>query len=176
MFIKIDFFVYYVVLRKHKLPSMQMHLSHSVTLIKDVNWLRVHSREYDKGRDSPGLWGCDTEPAVVNTCPEIRLEMIITSFLRKRLGFGEAQKEHKELETYKMLHLLQSFQEIWKVRCFLIRFPQRSQLDRRQRLSHLGFHLCSGTKEKVGSYPLVSFGMNSGKFLRVCLYWPPAGT
>lgn len=155
---------------------MQMCLSHSVALRKDANWLRVYSQGYNKGRHSPGLWGCDAGPAVINTCPEIGLEMIITSSFRKRLGFGEAQEGHEKLETYKTLPSLQSLQEIWKVRRFLIRFPQRSQLERHQRFSHLGFHLCSGAKAKVGSYPLVSFGMNSGKFLRVCLCWLPAGT
>ena len=48
---------------------------------------------------------------------------------------------------------LQTRQEIWKVQTFLIRFPQRSQLDRRQSFSHLGSGLCSGIKAKVGSHP-----------------------
>lgn len=114
---------------------MQMHLSHLVALRKDANWLRVHSLEHNKGGDSPGLWGCDTGPAVINTYPQSRLKMIITSSFRKSLGSEGAEEGPEELETHKPLPLLQSPQEIWKGQHFLIRFPQRSQLDRRQRFS-----------------------------------------
>ena len=137
-----------------------MHLSHLVTLGNDANWLRVHSLEHNKGGDSLGLWGCDTRPAGINTCPQSRLKMIITSSFRKSLGFGEAEEGPKESETHKHLPLLQSLQEVWKGQHFLIRFPQRSQFDRRQRSSPSRISLMSWNQGK--GKQLVSWLVASG--------------
>lgn len=38
---------------------------------------------------------------MINTCPQIRLKMIITSSFRKRPGFGGADEGPEELETRK---------------------------------------------------------------------------
>ena len=80
--------------------------------------------------------------------------MIITSSFWKRLGLrGLVRRRKRGAGDTPTFAFLQTRQEIWKVQKFLIRFPQRSQLDRRQSFSHLGSGLCSGIKEKVGSYP-----------------------
>lgn len=58
-----------LVLRKDKLPWVEMHLSHLVALGKDPNWLRIYSLKHNKDRGSPGLWRCDEGPAVINIFP-----------------------------------------------------------------------------------------------------------
>lgn len=47
-----------------------MHLSYIVALGKDPKRLRIYSLQPNKGRGSPGLWGCDEGPAVINTFPQ----------------------------------------------------------------------------------------------------------
>lgn len=134
-------------LRPHTLSQLE----------RPPKWLRVYSPEHNKGRGSPGLWGCGKGLAVINIFPRDQIRNDNHLSFRKRLGLGEVGRRKKgvprELETCTSLPLLQTCQEIWKVQKFVMRFPQRSQSDGRQSFSHLESRLCPGIKARVGSYP-----------------------
>lgn len=98
----------------------------------------------------------------------IRLEMIITSSFRKRLGFGEVEQgkkgAHEELETHKPLLLLQYRQEIWTVQNFFDKISREANLTDAK-----GFPILDLTYVlewgKVGSYLACFFWNALGKFL-----------